>query len=97
MLHSKDKLGLTDSLAAVPIHVAGDMMTLHETASLLYDARRESNPDERQALLLSAELGRLYREAEHVGDTELAGAAQALERSARVVWTGDEDCQVLRH
>jgi hypothetical protein len=86
-LRSKTILGLTEELAAVPIRVGDGMMSLHEAASWLYDARRESNPDEQKAVLLAAELDRLRREAERVGDGELVGAADALEQSARAVWT----------
>lgn len=74
-----------EELAAVPIRAPDGLMTLHEVADWLYHARRESNPDERKALFLGAELARLRRESEWVEDTELVGAADALEQSARAV------------
>ncbi|WP_166377241.1 hypothetical protein [Halorubrum sp. BOL3-1] len=42
--------------------------------------------DTRKALKLAAELARLRNDAKQVGDSELEGAAQALEESARAVF-----------
>ncbi len=60
---------------------------MQETAQYLHDARRADNPNRRKALGLAAELARLRREAKEIGDMELIGAADALEKSAREVWT----------
>ncbi len=49
------------------------------TAPLLAPPRR------RRARRIQAELSRLRREAEQIGDSELLGAADALEKSARQV------------
>ena len=63
------------------------MWTLLKAARYLYDARRDDDPNRRRALELAAELARLRTEARQVEDTELIGAADALEKSARTVWT----------
>ena len=62
------------------------MWTILEAARYLYDARRDDDPNQKKALGLAAELARLRREAREVGDKELVGAADALEKSAREVW-----------
>lgn len=87
MAQTRDQLGLTDELAKVPIHVDEEIWTLLETARYLYKARRRDTDKPRLALELSAELARLRREAQDVGDPELVGAADALEKSARSLWT----------
>jgi hypothetical protein len=83
---SKSELGLTDELAAVLIHAGDDVLTLEDAARHLYHARRSDDADPRKALALAAELARLRNDAEQVEDTELEGAAQALEESARAVF-----------
>ena len=80
------QLGLTEQQARTPIHVNGELWTLRETAQYLHDKRRADNPNRQKALGLAAELARLRREAKEVGDSELVGAADALEKSARKVW-----------
>lgn len=80
------QLGLTEEQAATPIHVSGELWTLQETAQYLRNAHQADNPNRKKALGLAAELARLRREAKEVGDTELIGAADALEKSAREVW-----------
>lgn len=87
MARTKEQLGLTEEQATVPIHVNGEMWTLLKAARYLYDARRDDDPNRRRALELAAELARLRTEARQVEDTELIGAADALEKSARTVWT----------
>ena len=62
------------------------MWTILEVARYLHNARRDDDPNRRKALGLAAELARLRREARDVGDSELVGAADALEKSAREVW-----------
>lgn len=76
---SKSELGLTDELAAVPIHAGDDVLTLEDAARYLYHARRSDDADPRKALALAAELARLRNGTEQVGDLELRGAAKALE------------------
>ena len=83
----KEQLGLSEEQATTPIHVNGELWTLLETARYLRDARRDDNPNRKKALELAAELARLRRESQDMGDTELVGAADALEKSAREVWT----------
>lgn len=87
MVQSNGELGLTEELAATPIHVDGEMWSLLEAARYLRNAHTEDNPNRKQALGLSVELARLRREAQAVEDTELLGAADALEKSAREVWS----------
>jgi hypothetical protein len=86
---TKEELGLTVEQARTPIHVNGELWTLLEAARYLHDARRDGNPNRKKALGLAAELARLRRESQKIGDTELVGAADALEKSAREVWTAD--------
>jgi len=85
MVRSPQQLGMCNELAAVPLHVGGELWTLHEAANHLYHVRRDPEADPQRAAMLAAELARLRGDAEDVGDTELAGAADALEDSARSV------------
>ena len=87
VVRTREQLGLTEEQATTPIHVDGELWTLLEAARYLHDARRGDDPNRRKALGLAAELARLRREARDVGDTELVGAADALEKSAREVWS----------
>ncbi|MDB2294329.1 hypothetical protein PM085_19135 [Halorubrum ezzemoulense] len=87
MAQTKEDLGLTEEQATTPIHVNGELWTLLEAARYLHDARRDDNPNRKKALELAAELARLRQESQDMGDTELVGAADALEKSAREVWT----------
>jgi len=48
---------------------------------------RNDEPNQKKALELSAELSQLRREAQNMNDSELVGAADALEKSAREIWT----------
>jgi hypothetical protein len=80
--------GFTEELAKVPIHINGEMWTLLKVARYLRDARRDDDPNRKKALGLAAELARVRREAENIGDMELVGATDALEKSAREIWTG---------
>lgn len=89
MAQTKEQLGLTEEQATTPIHVNGELWTLLEAARYLRDARRDDDPNRKKALGLAAELARLRRESQEMGDTELVGAADALEKSAREVWTVD--------
>lgn len=89
MVQTKEQLGLTEEQAVIPINVNGEMWTLLEAARYLRDARRDADPNRKKALGLAAELARLRREARDMEDTELIGAADALEKSAREVWTAD--------
>jgi len=77
---------LTEEQATTPIHVNGELWTLLEAARYLYDARRGDDLDPQEILLVMVELDRLREEAENVEDTELVGAADALEKSARDVF-----------
>jgi len=87
---TREQLGLTEKQAQTPIRVNGERWTLLEAARYLHDARRDSNPNRKKALGLAAELARLRREARDTGDTDLVGATDALEKSAREIWTADE-------
>lgn len=89
MAQTKEQLGLTEAQATTPIHVNGELWTLLEAARYLRDARRDDDPNRKKTLGLAAELARLRRESQEMGDTELVGAADALEKSAREVWTAD--------
>ena len=86
MVRTREQLGLAEEQSQTPIHVNGEVWTVLEAARYLYDARRDDNPNRKKALGLAAELARLRREARDVGDRELVGAADALEKSAREVW-----------
>jgi hypothetical protein len=86
---TKEQLGLTEEQATTPIHVNGELWTLLEAARYLRDARRDDDPNRKKALGLAAELARLRRESQEMGDMELVGVADALEKSAREVWTAD--------
>jgi len=86
---TRNQLGLTEEQAQTPIHVNGELWTLLEAARYLHDARRDDDPNRKKALGLAAELARLRRESQDMGDTELVGAADALEKSAREIWTAD--------
>ena len=89
MDHTTGQLGLTEEQATTPIHVNGELWTLLEAARYLHDARRDGNPNRKRVLELAAELARLRRESQEMGDTELVGATDALEKSAREIWTAD--------
>jgi len=89
VVRTREQLGLTEEQAQTPIHTDGELWTLLEVARYLHNARRGDDPNRRKALALAAELARLRREARDVGDTELVGAADALETSAREIWTGE--------
>ena len=80
---------MTEEQATTPIHVDGELWTLLETAQYLYDARRDDDPNRKKALRLAAELARLRREAKDMEDMKLVGATDALEKSARKVWTAN--------
>jgi len=84
---TRQQLGLTEAQATTPIHVNGEMWTLLEAARYLRDARQDDDPNRKKALGLAAELARLRREAVDMKDSELIGAADALEKSAREIWT----------
>jgi hypothetical protein len=86
VVRTREELGLTEEQAQTPIHAYGEMWTLLEAARYLHHARREDDPNRTKAFALSAELSRLRRESQEVGDSELIGAADALEKSAREVW-----------
>jgi hypothetical protein len=86
VVQTREELGLTEVQAQTPIHVNGEPWTLLEAARYLHDARRDDDPNRRKTLGLAAELARLRREARDIGDMELVGAADALEKSAREVW-----------
>ena len=86
MVRTREQLGLTEEQSQTPIHVNGEVWTVLEAARYLYNARRDDNPNRTKALGLAAELARLRREAQEVGDSELVGAADALEKSARELW-----------
>lgn len=83
MSQTAHQLGLTEELVAVPINVDGEMWTLLETARYLYEARRSNDTNPQQTLLIAVELNRVCEEAEEIGDTDLVGATEALEESAR--------------
>ncbi|WP_141134084.1 hypothetical protein [Halorubrum ezzemoulense] len=85
----KEQLGLSEEQATTPIHVNGELWTLLEAARYLRGTRRDDNPNRKKALELAAELARLRRESQDMGDMELVGAADALEKSAREVWTAN--------
>ena len=89
MAQTKEQLGLSEEQATTPIHVNGELWTLLEAARYLRDARRDDDPNRERVLGLAAELARLRRESQDMGDTELVGAADALEKSAREVWTAN--------
>jgi len=84
---SREQLGLTVEQSKTPIHVNGELWTLLEAAQYLYEARRDDNPNRKKALRLAVELARLRREAQDMEDTQIVGAADALEKSAREIWT----------
>jgi len=86
---TRQELGLTTEQAETPIHVNGEMWTLLDAARYLHDAHRSDNPDQLVVFILGTELTRLRQEAKTVGDSELIGAADALEKSAREIWAGD--------
>jgi len=90
MVHTREQLGLTEEQATTPIHVNGEIWTLLEAARYLYDARRDDDPNRKKALELAAEMARLRRGSQERGNTELVGAADALEKSAREIWTAGE-------
>ena len=86
MAHTIEQFGLTEEQATTPIHVNRELWTLLEAARYLYDARRGDDLNPQEMLLVMVELDRLREEAENVEDTELVGAADALEKSARDVF-----------
>ncbi|SEO05250.1 hypothetical protein SAMN05216388_1007155 [Halorientalis persicus] len=85
MTRTREQLGLTETQAEIPINVGGEMWTLLDVAQHLYDARRNDEIDRQQASEIAAELQQLRENAREVGDSEMLGVADALEKSARAV------------
>jgi cell fate (sporulation/competence/biofilm development) regulator YmcA (YheA/YmcA/DUF963 family) len=79
----RSNLGLTETQAETPINVNGKMWTLEAIAEFLYRQRRTENPDREKIAAISDELAQLQKEALELGDRQLIGAADALEKSAR--------------
>lgn len=80
----RSELGLTETQAETPINVNGEMLTLQEVAEFLYRQRRQQNEnrDNEKITTLRNELAELRENALDVGDRELIGVADALEKSA---------------
>jgi hypothetical protein len=77
-------LGLTETQAETPINVNGEMWTLKAVSEFLYRQRRQQNEnrDNEKITALRNELAELRENALDVGDRELVGVADALEKSA---------------
>jgi len=86
MVRTREQLGLTEEQAQTPIRVNEEMWTILEAARYLYNAHRSDDYDPQKVLLLMVEFDRLREEARDMGDRELVGAADALEKSARDIF-----------
>lgn len=80
----RSELGLTETQAETPINVNGKMWSLEDVSEFLYRQRRQQNEnrDNEKIAALRNELAELRKNALDVGDRELIGVADALEKSA---------------
>ena len=80
----RSELGLTETQAETPINVNGKMWSLEDVSEFLYRQRRQQNEnrDNEKIAALRNELAELRKNALDVGDRELVGVADALEKSA---------------
>lgn len=86
MVRTIKQLGLTEELAATPVHVDGEMWTVLEAARYIYRAHRDDNPNIKTVMLLAAGLDRLQQKAENIEDTKLIQTADALKKEALTIF-----------